>query len=470
MQKSGFSSLLSGAAIFALLLFVYAPQKTLLEKVQDNGELRVLTRNSATTYYIGPHGPTGPEFELVKAFADYLGVQARFVVDDNLQSILSKVAAGEAHLAAAGLTVTEEREKNIRFTPAYQQITQQVVYHKGEKRPRSIKDLVGKNLEVLANSSHAERLTEFKRDFPGLNWVESEDTGSSELLTLVAEQVIDYTVADSNEIALVRRFHPEVQVAFSLSSPQDLAWAMPQGQDDSLYQAAVDFFKHIKENGELKRMLARHYDHVRNYDYAGTPTYMRHIQGRLPNYQELFQQAAAKNDLDWRLVAAVGYQESHWNPLAVSPTGVRGLMMLTRVTAAQLGVTKRTDAAQSIKGGARYLRILFDQFADVPEPDRTWLALAAYNVGYGHVKDAQKITAQRGGDPEVWMDVKKSLPLLSKHKWHSKTKHGYARGTEPVRYVENIRSYYDILRWTIDRDAPMREKTKPVLAFSSPVL
>lgn len=470
MQKSGFSSLLSGAAIFALLLFVYAPQKTLLEKVQDNGELRVLTRNSATTYYIGPHGPTGPEFELVKAFADYLGVQARFVVDDNLQSILGKVAAGEAHLAAAGLTVTEEREKNIRFTPAYQQITQQVVYRKGEKRPRSIKDLVGKNLEVLANSSHAERLTEFKRDFPGLNWVESEDTGSSELLTLVAEQVIDYTVADSNEIALVRRFHPEVQVAFSLSSPQDLAWAMPQGQDDSLYQAAVDFFKHIKENGELKRMLARHYDHVRNYDYAGTPTYMRHIQGRLPNYQELFQQAAAKNDLDWRLVAAVGYQESHWNPLAVSPTGVRGLMMLTRVTAAQLGVTKRTDAAQSIKGGARYLRILFDQFADVPEPDRTWLALAAYNVGYGHVKDAQKITAQRGGDPEVWMDVKKSLPLLSKHKWHSKTKHGYARGTEPVRYVENIRSYYDILRWTIDRDAPMREKTKPVLAFSSPVL
>lgn len=470
MQKSGYSSLLSGAAMFALLLFVYAPQKTLLEKVQDNGELRVLTRNSATTYYIGPHGPTGPEFELVKAFADYLGVQARFVVDDNLQSILSKVAAGEAHLAAAGLTVTEEREKNIRFTPAYQQITQQVVYHKGEKRPRSIKDLVGKNLEVLANSSHAERLTEFKRDFPGLNWVESEDTGSSELLTLVAEQVIDYTVADSNEIALVRRFHPEVQVAFSLSSPQDLAWAMPQGQDDSLYQAAVDFFKHIKENGELKRMLARHYDHVRNYDYAGTPTYMRHIQGRLPNYQELFQQAAAKNDLDWRLVAAVGYQESHWNPLAVSPTGVRGLMMLTRVTAAQLGVTKRTDAAQSIKGGARYLRILFDQFADVPEPDRTWLALAAYNVGYGHVKDAQKITAQRGGDPEVWMDVKKSLPLLSKHKWHSKTKHGYARGTEPVRYVENIRSYYDILRWTIDRDAPMREKTKPVLAFSSPVL
>jgi membrane-bound lytic murein transglycosylase F len=470
MQKSGYSSLLSGAAMFALLLFVYAPQKTLLEKVQDNGELRVLTRNSATTYYIGPHGPTGPEFELVKAFADYLGVHARFVVDDNLQSILSKVAAGEAHLAAAGLTVTEEREKNIRFTPAYQQITQQVVYRKGEKRPRSIKDLVGKNLEVLANSSHAERLTEFKRDFPGLNWVESEDTGSSELLTLVAEQVIDYTVADSNEIALVRRFHPEVQVAFSLSSPQDLAWAMPQGQDDSLYQAAVDFFKHIKENGELKRMLARHYDHVRNYDYAGTPTYMRHIQGRLPNYQELFQQAAAKNDLDWRLVAAVGYQESHWNPLAVSPTGVRGLMMLTRVTAAQLGVTKRTDAAQSIKGGARYLRILFDQFADVPEPDRTWLALAAYNVGYGHVKDAQKITAQRGGDPEVWMDVKKSLPLLSKHKWHSKTKHGYARGTEPVRYVENIRSYYDILRWTIDRDAPMREKTKPVLAFSSPVL
>lgn len=470
MQKSIFSSLLSGAALFAALLFVYAPQKTLLEKVQDSGELRVLTRNAATTYYIGPHGPTGPEYELVKAFADYLGVRARFVVEDNLQDILDQIAAGEAHLAAAGLTVTDERKKLVRFTPSYQKITQQVVYRTGEKRPRAVKDLIGKNLEVLANSSHAERLAEYKQDFPGLSWVESEDSGSSELLTLVAEQVIDYTVADSNEIALVRRFHPNVRVAFTLSSPQELAWAMPQDHDDSLYQAAVDFFKKMKKDGELKRLLARHYDHVRNYDYAGTPTYLRHIERRLPNYQTLFQEAAAKNDLDWRLVAAVGYQESHWNPLAVSPTGVRGLMMLTRVTAAQLGIKKRTDAAESIQGGARYLRILFDQFADVPEPDRTWLALAAYNVGYGHVKDAQEITAQRGGDPEAWTDVKKSLPLLSKHKWHSKTKHGYARGTEPVRYVENIRSYYDILRWHIDRDAPLREKAKPVLAFSSAVL
>ncbi|HID49376.1 MAG TPA: membrane-bound lytic murein transglycosylase MltF [Chromatiales bacterium] len=471
MQKGSFSSLFFGALVYALLLFVYAPEKTLLEKVRDSGELRVLTRNAATTYYIGPHGPTGPEYELVKAFADYLGVRPRFVVEDNLQSILDKVASGEAHLAAAGLTVTEDREKSVRFTPSYQKITQQVVYRKGQKRPRSVKDLVGKNLEVLANSSHAERLAEFRKEFPGLHWTESEDTGSSELLTLVSEQVIDYTVADSNEIALVRRYHPDVRVAFSLTSPQELAWAMPRSQDESLYQAAVDFFTQMKNSGKLRRLLARHYDHVRNYDYAGTPTYLRHIQRRLPNYQELFQEAADKNDLDWRLLAAVGYQESHWNPLAVSPTGVRGLMMLTRVTAAQLGIKKRTDAAQSIQGGARYLRILFDQFSQVPEPDRTWLALAAYNVGYGHVKDAQKITAQRGGDPETWMDVKQSLPLLSKRKWYSKTRHGYARGNEPVRYVENIRSYYDILRWHIDRDAPLRqEENKPVLAFSSSVL
>jgi membrane-bound lytic murein transglycosylase F len=292
---------------------------------------------------------------------------------------------------------------------------------------------------------------------------------SSELITLVVEEVIDYTVADSNDVALMRRYHPEVRVAFNISEQQKLAWAMPKSDDDSLYQAAVAFFDAIKESGELKDTLARHYGHIRNYDYAGTPTYMRHIQRRLPTYMEQFQAAAKTNDLDWRLLAAVAYQESHWNPLAVSPTGVRGIMMLTKVTAAELGVKERTDPIESIQGGARYLRTLFDKFAELAEPDRTWLALAAYNVGYGHVKDAQWLTEQSGGDPTQWTDVKQRLPLLRQRKWYRQTKYGYARGNEPVRYVENIRSYYDILRWQIDREKP-RNTPSPIMAFSSPVL
>ncbi len=469
MRKTVFSILLFGAATVALVLNACAPQKNLLEQVKDRGELRVLTRNAATTYYIGPHGPTGPEYDLVRAFAEHLGVKVKLIVEDNLQEILRKIAKGDAHVAAAGLTVTEERQKSIRFTPPYQAITQQVVYRLGNKKPRSITELDDGFLEVLANSSHAERLTELKKEYPTLTWAETDDMGSSELITLVVEQVIDYTVADSNDVALMRRYHPEVRVAFNISEQQQLAWAMPNSEDDSLYQAAVAFFNSIKESGELKTILARHYGYIRNYDYAGTPTYLRHIQRRLPAYQEQFQAAAKTNKLDWRLLAAVAYQESHWNPLAVSPTGVRGIMMLTKPTAELLGIEERTDPIESIEGGARYLRTLFDKFADLPEPNRTWMALAAYNVGYGHVKDAQWLTEQSGGDPSQWTDVKQRLPLLRQRKWYSQTKYGYARGDEPVRYVENIRSYYDILRWRIDREKP-RSTPSSIMAYSSPVL
>ena len=469
MRKTVFSIFLLGAAAVVLVLNACAPQKNLLEQVKDRGELRVLTRNSATTYYIGPHGPTGPEYDLVKAFAEHLGVSIKLEVVDNLQEILNKIAEGDADIAAAGLAITKTRQQSVRFTPPYQNVTQQLVYRQGTRKPRSLSDLDDGFLEVLANSSHAERLAELKTDYPTLSWDETDELSSSELITLVVDQVIDYTVADSNDVALMRRYQPEVRVAFDISEEQPLAWAMPKSDDDSLYKAAVDFIDTIKENGELKATLARHYGHIRNYDYAGTPTYMRHIQRRLPTYIDQFQAAAKANELDWRLLAAVAYQESHWNPLAVSPTGVRGIMMLTKVTAKQLGIEERTDPVESIDGGARYLRTLFDRFTDLPEPDRTWFALAAYNVGFGHVTDAQLLTEQSGGDPNQWTDVKQRLPLLRQRKWYSQTKYGYARGNEPVRYVENIRSYYDILRWYIDREQP-RNAPSSIMAFSSPVL
>jgi membrane-bound lytic murein transglycosylase F len=469
MRKTVFSILVFGVASLALVLNACAPQKNLLEQVKDSGELRVLTRNAATTYYIGPHGPTGPEYDLVQAFADHLGVSVNLVVEDSLQNILDKVAKGDVHIAAAGLTITEERKKFVRFTPPYQNISQQVVYRQGHGKPHSIAALSDGFLEVLANSSHAERLLELQQDYPELKWVETQEMSSSELITMVVEEVIDYTIADSNDVSLVRRYHPEVRVAFDISEQQDLAWAMPKLEDDSLYQAAVEFLDSIKKSGELDTMLARHYGHIRNYDYAGTPTYRRHIAGRLPTYMDQFKSAAEANGLDWRLVAAVAYQESHWNPLAVSPTGVKGIMMLTKVTAAELGIEERTDPIQSIEGGARYLKKLFDKFADLPDPDRTWLALAAYNVGYGHVKDAQWLTEMSGGDPTQWTDVKQKLPLLSKRKWYRQTRYGYARGYEPVKYVENIRSYYDILRWHFDREKPRNER-KPIMAFSPPAL
>ena len=458
------------AAAIALVVVLNActPQRTILEQVQASGQLHVLTRNAGTTYYQGPHGPAGLEYQLLRRFAKHLGVKLVISVPDSLNEILDKISHGKAQIAAAGLTVTKEREKLVRFSPPYQTITQEVVYNANKHKPNNLDNLDG-ILEVIAQSSHAEQLSALKQQ--NLNWIENKEADSTELLSLVSEGLIDYTVADSNEVAINRRFYPELKVAFNISAPQQLAWAFPKTADTSLYDEAVKFFADLKQSGELDRILKNNYQHASNFDYAGTNAFLGQIHNRLPSYRGYFEEAAKAYDLDWRLLAALSYQESHWRPRAVSHTGVRGIMMLTQATARHVGVEERTDARESILGGARYLRALIDKLPDnIKGADRTWVALAAYNVGLGHVEDARQITDELGNNPDKWIDIKSSLPYLAKSKWYKKTRYGYARGWEPVRYVENIRSYYDILVWQLGKEQPYMYRLKPILALSSSAL
>ncbi len=444
--------------------------QTQLERVQDEGVLRVLTRNSGTTYYEGPYGPTGVEYDLVSGFARYLGVKLDLRVPDTLSQILDDIRSGKADLAAAGLTATDSRREQLNFSIPYQQITPQLVYRSGTPSPQNLDDLRG-TLEVVAHSSHAERLRALQEEYPDLSFVENDSLESEQLLNLVWEQVIDYTVADSNEVAVSRRFYPELRVAFDISPPESLAWAFPPGDDHSLLDKADDYLQALRNSGQLKRILDKYYVYVSDFDYVGTRRYMHHIERRLPEFRAWFEKAGKKTGIDWRLLAAIGYQESHWNPKAVSPTGVRGLMMLTQGTMKQLGIDKsRHDPQASIEGGARYIaRVKRRLPKRIKEPARTWMALAAYNVGFGHLEDARVLTQEGGDDPDKWVDVKQYLPLLSQQKWYKKTRHGYARGQEPVRYVENIRSYYDILVWVTDREHPPRPPS-PALNVESPVL
>jgi len=452
-QRRRYAAALGGLLLLQLIGGCSQPRNE-LEQVLHTGELVVITSNTATTYYEGPDGPTGMEYDLVRGFADELGVRLRLVVANNVGEVLRQLAEGKAHFAAAGLTVTEPRRQWLRFTPPYQEITQQLVYRRGTPRPTSIANMEG-HLEVLAASSHAEHLIRLKGDYPHLNWTENTELGSEELLSLLYEGLIDYTVADSHEVAINQRFLPELRIAFDLTEPEPLAWAFPRFRDGSLHQAATAYFERLQETGQLARLAEKHYGHVNDFDYVGTRTFMRHIDQRLPQFRAQFEAAGNDHNMDWRLLAAMAYQESHWNPRAVSPTGVRGIMMLTQVTARDLGVERRTDPSQSIEGGSRYFKSLLDRLPErIQGRDRYWLALAAYNIGYGHLEDARVITQQRGGDPDKWMDVKENLPLLHKRKWYSQTRYGYARGNEAVRYVENIRSYYDILAWTIERNTP----------------
>ena len=423
-------------------------QQTVLSRIQAQGELLVATRNSPTTYYEGPDGPAGLDFDLVSRFAESIGVTPRFIFPQPFEDVLNAVRDGRAHMAAAGLTITPYRQQTLRFSEPYEHITQELVYRRGSTRPRSLDDLEG-TLEVLSGSSHEERLNELREEqHPDLRWRASSDYETEELLYLVEEQAIEYTVSDSNELALNRRYYPHITPAFPLTEPQPLGWAFAKGADDSLAKAANAFIRRIKKDGTLAKLIDRHYGRIGRLNFVDRRTFWRHVARRLPKYHKLFEDAAAVSGLDWRLLAAVGYQESHWNPRAKSPTGVRGIMMLTLATAERVDIEDRLDPVQSIYGGAQYLRMLEEAIPErVPEPDRTWLALAGYNVGFGHLEDARILTERQGGDPDKWADVKQRLPLLSRKQFYTQLKHGYARGREPVMYVDNIRSYYDLLVW-----------------------
>lgn len=426
---------------------------TLLEQILDDGRLIVATRNSPTTYYLGPEGPLGPEYDLVEGFAESIGVEVQVYAVDSIREMLDDVASGQAHVAAAGLTATDSRSSRISFGPVYRSVTEMLIYRSGERRPRSIEDLYGRRIAVASGSSHAETLALLRRQHPDLTWLEHPTADQEELLERVSNGELDFTITDSSAFRVSRYFYPEVRKAFELTEPQPLAWALKDGLDDSLREAVARYF----DTGDSARLIAdideRYFSRPVEFDYVGARTFLSHVDTRLTRYKSMFQQAAAEIGMDWRLLAAVGYQESHWNPDAVSPTGVKGIMMLTRDTAQSLGIADREDPFESIIGGARYLLRVKNKIPErIPEPDRTWLALAAYNIGFGHLEDARIITEMRDGNPDRWAEVRANLPLLTQKKWYSRVKRGYARGWAPVHYVDNIRSYYEALIWLTSGD------------------
>ncbi len=441
-------------ALISLLLLStprFAPP--VLQQIMELGELRVITRNSPTAYYIGNSGPTGPEYDLARGFAAELGVSLNMQPLKNFAELVPSIADGDAHMVAAGLSVTEQRLAQVVFSQPYQQVEQHLIYRRGTGKPQSVDDIQAAEIVIIGGSSHVETMRALKEQYPLLEWQEDPTAEASDLLASVASGDIDYTVADSTDFSINRHFHPELRIGLDLEVADSIAWAFRPGGDSSLVIKANQYLQKIRRNGELTRILDRYYGHNDDFDYVGTRSFIRHYQSRLPRYREWFEEAAANEQVDWRLLAAMGYQESHWRRSAVSPTGVRGIMMLTLATASELGIENREDPASSIRGGARFFATLKARLDDeIPEPDRTWMALAAYNVGYGHLQDARSIVDMQNGNPNRWVDVRDALPLLAQKRWYQHVPYGYARGWEPVTYVENIRNYRDILRWLENRN------------------
>ena len=447
----------------AAVLLASCSSDKIFDLLETEKTLIVLTRNSPTTYYFDNDVETGFEYELTKAFADAEGLKLRISLAFTLEDLMTALASGQAHVAAAGLTKTADRDAQFNATVPYLKQKPLIVYKSGASRPRNLSDLASRDIVVLAGSSHIETLAALKSDVPNLHWREIRAADSLEIMQIVAEEKAELAIIDSIEFRMQHGLFPRLVAAMSLEEEEGIVWSLPPlPGSDQLLQRFNKFLKHYKDSGDLERLKQRHFGSSENASRIGSFTFQRKVQTLLPEWQPLIETVAQEYQLDWRLLAAVAYQESHWDPKAVSPTGVRGMMMITQATAKDLGVTKRTDARQSLRGGARFIKNLLRRLPeDIPEPDSTWMALAAYNIGMGHLEDARVLAQKNGLDPDSWKDVRAHLPDLQNPDHYPGTRYGFARGQEAVTYVDNIRHYYSVLKL---QEVPSNLLTPPIAA------
>lgn len=410
------------------------------------GKLVVATREGPATYQFDGDGKaSGFEHDLVLLFAQELGTEVRFIVTPGHAEIAAALADGRAHFAAAGLAPTESDA--LRFSRPIRELRQLLVQHEEAPPVAGVADLADRPVVALAGSPQLAALARLQPKPEGMRVVELDGVDEMELLDRINTRTAALGTIDSAHFDIGANFFPALQVALELPGRLSLAWAFPKNGDEELLLRADDFIERIRRDGTLERLVDRYFGHARRLDQNDVARFLERLQTVLPRYRSYFIEAQEMHGIDWRLVAALAYQESHWDPLATSYTNVRGMMMLTEDTADRLRVTDRLDARQSILAGTRYLVELKEQLPpEVAEPDRSWLALAAYNLGMGHLNGARFVATLVKRDPNAWYEMKQVLPLLAKPEYYARLKSGAARGGEAVIMTENIRTYYDILR------------------------
>ena len=446
---------------YFIFLFIFfdscyvGPRVREWDEIQESKELKIATINSSHTYFQSKDDVTeGFEYELVSNFAKKFNLTPVFIVADSIEEVIELVQKGEVDIGAAGITHTKKRDKTLSFTTAYFE-SEQSMACKQSYKINTLDDLKGLKIIIPQNTSYVDTLHKLKKTIKEFSWTEVEATSSESLLQEVWESEDLCTIVDSHLLNLHRRYIPELNITYHFKQKDQIAWSLNK-QNSTLKKKLNQWFK-LKTTknyiGDLKR---KYFDFI-EFDPYNIKTFYKRMESRLPKYIDLFKAAAIKYELPWELLAAISYQESYWNPRAKSPTGVRGLMMLTMKTAKELNVTNRLDPKQSINGGAKYLKKLIERLPPYLKiNDKIWFALASYNIGYYHLRDALALSIWQNEDPTKWHSVQKVLPLLSHKKYYKRLPYGHARGLEPVLYVKRIKNFYDILKKQFGPSATIR--------------
>jgi membrane-bound lytic murein transglycosylase F len=427
---------------------------SVLDKIKKSKVLNVVLLNSPSTYYIGADGPKGFEYDLLNAYAKHLNVNLKVTTANTIKEAIKLSTNPDIHITSASLTKTKSRKNFFNFGPSYFEVQEQVICSRqmlwDGVFPKDVEDLAGLKIIVGEDTSYSQTIKQLQEDGFDINATYTSEFSTEELLSKVATNEIDCTIADSNIYALNQRYFPNIALAFAISSREQLAWVLTQNSKE-LEADMYSWLNTFNQSGKMIRLKDHYYSYALFFDYYDTSMFYKRIGTRLPKYVKYFKKYAKMYNIPYLVLAAQSYQESHWNPKAKSYTGVRGLMMLTLPTAKQLGVKNRLDPQESIKGGARHLKQMMKHVPlEVEGVDRLKFALAAYNVGTGHVQDAQILAKKMGLNQNAWSDLKRVFPLLAQKKYYKTLKYGYARGTEAVKYVDSIYDYIDIMQKSDD--------------------
>jgi membrane-bound lytic murein transglycosylase F len=458
MLRQAFHSLL-------LILLALLTACTRLEPPGPNQPLIVGLPADPVFQQLSPptEGMQGFSRDLVGLFAESMGVQVKFVTAPDQPTLLKMLESGKLHMAAA--IPDKDDHSGILFSSTLK-VTRQIIAQHADSLPVDTPEkLAGREIAVRPGAAQVQTLRTLQLTPPPVI-IEHSAVDELELLEGLARRRFELVATDDLHFSVAANAHPDLNIALTLPGKLGYAWAFAKNNED-LQQRAQHFIDATVADGTLRRLDDRYFGHIRRLDTKDIQIFLEHVRSRLPEFRHAFHDAQEITGIDWRLIAAIAYQESKWDPLATSFTNVRGMMMLTEDTADRLGVTNRLDAGQSIRAGAKYLVMLMDDLpSEMKQPDRLWFALAAYNLGMGHLRGARTFAAGLKRDPNSWMDMKQVLPLMSRPEYYERLKSGRARGGEAVILVENIRNYFDVLSrlepiWTppsMAKEAPAKKK------------
>ncbi|MEX0779846.1 MAG: transporter substrate-binding domain-containing protein [Balneolales bacterium] len=427
-----------------------------LKEIQERGTLYAITSYSPLSYFIYRGEPMGYEYELLTLLADELEVDLELIVATDISQMMEMLNNGEGDLIAFSLTIMNTRAEQIAFTAALN-TTRQVLVQRKPENWRSMRlheieqsmtrnpiELNGETIHVRKGSSYVPRLENLGDEIGGhINIVEtSSDETTDDLIKLVAEDSLKYTISDENIAKVNQSYYPNIDITTAISLPQQTAWATRKNSPE-LLNAVNDWIIEMQRGADYYVIYNKYFENNRAYQARAQSDFLSFQGGQISEYDELIIQYSEDTNLDWKLLAALIYQESEFNPNAVSWTGATGLMQLMPRTARAYGANNPSNPEENIKAGSNFIKWLENYWVDKidDEKERMNFVLASYNVGQGHVQDARRLTEKYGGDPDMWNDVSEYLLKKSEEEFYNDevVRYGYCRGEEPVNYVRDIK-------------------------------